>query len=579
MKSINWASWRTKVAAVAVASLLLAAATISIPTKAHAASYNYGKVSFTFDDAYLSTYTKAAPILAQYGFTGTDYVTTGCVGSVNTCAADPESAYMNWSQVLALKNSYGWEIGAHGSTHTPMTGLNATRKQQQITQSQQAFTAQGLAPTAYASPEGDYDPATLALLSKYYSSHRGFHDTGYNVFPYNDYILRVQQVQVGVSVAQVKSYIDYAKANGVWLILVFHDIQDVANPDPEEFEYATGDLDQIASYAKQVGLSSTNVTNGLITSPTNLLTNGSFSAGFTGGWATDVPTSVKLDTASNGRIPNVANSVSMTSTTKTAHLFSPSTYVNASDTYVIKSYVKLTARTSGDVSYYIDEYNSAGNWVSGQYKTSVSWLFPEEKTFVYKPTSAAVSKASLQVILPANTGITAFVDNFEWFSTTGTPVNPPPAPTNLVANGDFDSGIGSGWTTDRPTSITADNTSQGSGTTPQTSIKMTSGASNGHLFSPKVNVTYGTQYQMSCYLNIFALGAGGYIAYYVDEYDANGNWISGQYKTDRSTLGTMNVSFSYTPSSANVKSASLQVIVGSSVGTTAYIDSIKWFKL
>jgi hypothetical protein len=395
----------------------------------------------------------------------------------------------------------------------------------------------------------------------------------------------VQQVQVGVSVAQVKSYIDSAKASGVWLILVFHDIQDIPNLDPEEYEYATGDLDQIAAYVKQQNLPVTNITNGLITSSTNLLPNGTFSAGLNSGWITDNTTNVQINTASNGRIPNVINSVRMVgSATKNIHLFSPITYVNATDTYVLKSYIKITQRASGDLTYYIDEYDVNGKWVSGQYKASVSWLFPEEKSFTYMPTTSAVKSARLQVIVPAGASLTAFVDNFEWFSTTGaTPITPPPppspAPTTLVASADFDSGISGGWRTDKPANITADLTGKGSSTTPLTSVKLTSTTTNGHLFSPLVDVVYGTQYQLSCYVNIFTLSANGFIGYYIDEYDVSGNWISGQYKTERRTVGAANVSFNYSPSSSNVKRASLQVIVGSGTGTVAYVDSVRWYKL
>ncbi|HET6863665.1 MAG TPA: polysaccharide deacetylase family protein, partial [Candidatus Saccharimonadales bacterium] len=49
------------------------------------------KISFTFDDGYTSAATQAAPTLAKYGFTGTDYVISGCVGMTkapNTCHAD-----------------------------------------------------------------------------------------------------------------------------------------------------------------------------------------------------------------------------------------------------------------------------------------------------------------------------------------------------------------------------------------------------------------------------------------------------------------------------------------------------------
>jgi ABC-type uncharacterized transport system auxiliary subunit len=73
------------------------------------------------------------------------------------------------------------------------------------------------------------------------------------------------------------------------------------------------------------------------------------------------------------------------------------------------------------------------------------------------------------------------------------------------------------------------------------------------------------------------LVTGGEIAFYVDEYDASGNWISGQYKVGLSSLGARDVSLLYIPSSASVASASLQVIVTKSTGTLAYFDDSRWF--
>ncbi|HEV7455030.1 MAG TPA: hypothetical protein VGO07_07260, partial [Candidatus Saccharimonadales bacterium] len=66
------------------------------------------------------------------------------------------------------------------------------------------------------------------------------------------------------------------------------------------------------------------------------------------------------------------------------------------------------------------------------------------------------------------------------------------------------------------------------------------------------------------------------VGFYIDEYDASGNWISGQYKTGVGVVSKGDISFNYSPSSANVKQASLQVIVTANSGIKAYIDDIRW---
>jgi len=78
---------------------------------AHAAVINptaAARVSFTFDDSLNSALTQAAPTLSKYGFTGTDYAITGCMGMItvpNTCRADSDVPYMSWDQIAQLKNT------------------------------------------------------------------------------------------------------------------------------------------------------------------------------------------------------------------------------------------------------------------------------------------------------------------------------------------------------------------------------------------------------------------------------------------------------------------------------------------
>ena len=570
---------KSKFVSLVIASVLSAIAiNLCSPATSSALLAQKAQVSLTFDDAYLSTLTQAAPTLAKYGLTGTEYAPTSCVASVRTCKADPGSTYLNWAQLASLKTTYGWEIGAHASDHTSISQLTDAQLVNQINASNQAFTSHGIpTPTAFASPQGDYSSASLGTIAKYYTSHRGFHDTGYNVYPYNDYILRVQQVQVGVSVAQVKSYIDTAKTNGQWLILVFHEIQSKPNADPRAYEYSTSDLDQIASYIKSSGISNTNVSNGLVTSQTNLMPNSSFASGFNSGWTTDDTTGITLNSTDEGSVSSATQSIKMiANSTKNTHLFSPKVAINSTDTYILKQYVKLMTRTSGDVSFYIDEYDINGNWIGGQYKGSQTWLFPEEKTFVYKPSSANVSKISLQIIVTKASGITAYLDNVQLFSSTGMAVTPPVISTNLVAGGTFDSGLSDGWTTDKPQNVVADSSNNGDPANQERSIKMTSTTTNIHLFSPKVQVVNTKTYNLSVFRKIASL-LSGELGFYIDEYDSNGNWIGGQYKGSAYSAGSGTTNISYTPSSALVASASLQIFVTSNSGIVAYIDNVKWF--
>lgn len=161
--------------------------------------------------------------------------------------------------------------------------------------------------------------------------------------------------------------------------------------------------------------------------------------------------------------------------------------------------------------------------------------------------------------------------------------------TNLLPNGDFAHGITDGWTTDDTANITADANNNGRYPEPTHSISLKSnpvantGSRDGesHLFSPKVNVAFGKTYILKNYVNMIS---GGSVSFYVDEYDANGTWISGKdpntsrtFNADTNSINVADTSFSYTPTSAGVASASLQVIVRHATNIQAYLDGSQWF--
>lgn len=713
--------------AVLLSAFLLATGMSTWMHMAQAAIVNpvaTAKVSFTFDDGYTSALTQAAPTLQKYGYTGTNYVITSCVGMTtapNTCKANTDASYMSWTQLTQLKNSYGWEIGSHTVTHPYLATSDPTdqplpisldQARQEIVQSKADLAAHGIAATSMAPPYGDYNMPVLAEIAKVYGTMRGFQDTGYNSWPYNEYLIRDQHVEGTTTVDTVKSYIDTAIANKQWLVLTFHDIKTNPSNNNLDYEYSTANLDAIAAYVKSKNLPVVNVSNGAVSGTGSLVPNGTFANGLSGGWTTDDPANIVANNANNGSYPEAVNAIKLNATTRNTHLFSPTVSVDNTNSYVIKSYLNITALSSGGISYYIDEYDGLGNWISGQYKTSENTAFTENINVPYKPSSSTVRGARFQVIVGANSGITAFVDNFEWLAQNDTAANPGGqisqvnnvatgktftstvgesvlesghplsyindqnentrwislpqdnavvsvdlgssyalnkvsilwagdttksytiqtstnatawttvatastnntspqlinhtiaatgrylrivggtrwnttygnsiweigiygTPSNML-NGTFDGGFtAGGWTTDNATAFKADAGSHGSPANIVNSAMMTSVATNTHLFSPKLAVKSGTTYSLAAYVNVLTR-TNGEVGFYIDEYDASGNWISGQYKGGVRATGISNASFSYVPSSTNVAKASLQVILAGNSGITGYIDDIRW---
>ncbi len=439
------------------------------------------RVSFTFDDGMTSALAKAAPTLAAHGLTGTDYIITGCVGMTtapNTCAANPNATYMAWSDIQQLHTTYGWEIGSHTVTH-PQLALadgaadgslpgGATQVTSELVNSKQALADHGYDATDLAFPYGDYDNNALAETAKYYESARGFADLGYNTWPYTSDLIVNQQVQGGVTVAAVEAYIDAAIANNQWLVLTFHDIADNASTVATDYQYSTADLDAIAAYVKTKqdagAIKAVNVTDGMVRG-TNMLPNGDFANGIADGWSTDDPTNITADSGNNGRYPDPTHSVSLkTSATATtdSHLFSPQVSVSPSTQYIIKNYVNILS--GGEVDFYVDEYDAAGTWLSGQYHQGITYgsaagtINVSDLNFAYTPTSATVAKARLQVIVHgANTA--AYYDGAQWLSTAEVAVTPPvdttpPVVSNVTVSNATATGATISWTTDEPSTGT-----------------------------------------------------------------------------------------------------------------------------
>jgi peptidoglycan/xylan/chitin deacetylase (PgdA/CDA1 family) len=549
------------------------------------------KVSFAFDDNLPSALNYVEPILAQYGYTGTEYAPTGCINDVkgtSVCAQNEQNAtnsYMTLAQLQQLQAD-GWEVGDHTINHPLLSTVTPAVLQSELAGSKATLQEDGFNPITMATPFGDYNNAVLAGIAQNFAAHRGFADQGLNTFPYNDYLIYDEQVQGTVTVAQVETWIQQAITNKQWLVLTFHDVIPNASTVTSEYQWSTANMAALAAYVNSVNIPVVSVEDGLATSPVNLVPNSNFSAGIADGWTTDNTSAVTLNTAGNGSYPNPTDSIEMNTTSQTGniHLFSPKIAVNPSNTYVLKTFLNASQNAGGEFAIYIDEYNSSGQWISGQYKTQEATAFVENLNQVYTPSSSSVAYASIQYIATPKLGI-AYIANPTMFpedpSVTPTPtptpditttptgsVTPTPTPTNLMPNPTFTDGIADGWTTDDPTDITAAGAAG-------VQLKSTTTTTNGHLFSPKIPVTFGTTYNISNSLNLQTITSGVF-GYYIDEYDSTGNWVSGKYMTDKSAAFNGTVSFTYTPTSATVASASLQFIVVGNSGTLADVDNVDW---
>ena len=124
--------------------------------------------------------------------------------------------------MLDFQNA-GHEIGAHTKTHPDLTTLTPVDAQAEIEGSRNALLAMGASPvSSIAYPYGAYN-AQVQQISQNAGllSGRSVAE-GYNTKDSDKFGLLVQNVLVGTTVNQVKSWIDTAVMDNTWLILVFH---------------------------------------------------------------------------------------------------------------------------------------------------------------------------------------------------------------------------------------------------------------------------------------------------------------------------------------------------------------------
>jgi len=97
-----------------------------------------------------------------------------------------------------------------------------------------------------------------------------------------------------------------------------------------------------------------------------------------------------------------------------------------------------------------------------------------------------------------------------------------------------------------------------------------------NLFSPKLSVSGNTAYSVGVFADTVAV-ASGELGFYIDEYDANGNWVSGKWLGQAENGVAREYLFLYARSSANVASISLQIYYTFSPQGSAYIDNARIF--
>ncbi|MCK5219632.1 polysaccharide deacetylase family protein, partial [bacterium] len=128
----------------------------------------------TFDDAYVSVFEWARPILAAVGFTATVFVVSRAVGRYNFWDDGQNLPRLTCLGISELRNlaDAGWEIGSHGTEHLNMTDLSGEQLRRETADSKQELEKKLEQPVeVFAYPFGSWnEPARLAVQSAGYGA-------------------------------------------------------------------------------------------------------------------------------------------------------------------------------------------------------------------------------------------------------------------------------------------------------------------------------------------------------------------------------------------------------------------------
>jgi len=118
-------------------------------------------VGITFDDGYRNVLQNALPILADLGFTATNYFVAQQLGNSNTwdhAVGVPPAPLMNLAEMRQWAAA-GQEVGSHTLDHPDLTQLPAHLATQQIQQSRTVLEQHlGCAVHAFCYPYGRHNP-------------------------------------------------------------------------------------------------------------------------------------------------------------------------------------------------------------------------------------------------------------------------------------------------------------------------------------------------------------------------------------------------------------------------------------
>ncbi len=180
--------------------------------------FDRGLVTITFDDGWEENCMTALPIMREFGFKSNQFYATTFIE--HPWVSDPKERIM-----LFVED--GHEIGSHSVTHPDLAKLPGEQRNDELADSK-AFLEKylGVNIAYFATPYGSYNTNVNTSIMENYAAHRTV-DKGYNSKDnYDAARLKAQSILCSTTTEEVAGWIDEAKREKLWLILLYHEVEE-----------------------------------------------------------------------------------------------------------------------------------------------------------------------------------------------------------------------------------------------------------------------------------------------------------------------------------------------------------------
>lgn len=190
------------------------------PTPSPSESFNRPLLSIEFDDGWKNAYQSGFPEVERFGYRATQYVITETPGW---------SGYMTVNEMKNLK-SRGHDIGSHTISHPDLATLSNIEVDRQLRESK-AFLDSNLSQNTrlFVTPYCSSNAYVKSAAQQYYSMLRNCQPAPNTKQNFDAYNIRSYIVLRSTTNAEIRQWINEAKAQKAWIVLVYHEIK--SNPD------------------------------------------------------------------------------------------------------------------------------------------------------------------------------------------------------------------------------------------------------------------------------------------------------------------------------------------------------------